>query len=376
MNYKQCEDFLELHKYNEDLEQTKFEKLRQTVKELRREETSQAEVSQTDKLMITFNPLTFTVATVNHLGYALKFAGYQTMVYCQKNLGDYRNRWKIGNKPLSQKKLCEAVEQIQTALVQLSMDQVPSRSQMELLITETLFLASDWKVLVWYGRNENAPALEEAISYQASLAEDIPYKMKTKSLKKQVFDFGKWEKVTLTAPGREAFRGACQFLQLIDFLEEKGLKLEERWVRAALEDTSVNNYFGVIGRKPLFVLDEAQDRQSAFRLKEDMEEYLSGKQVVLLMGATKRTDIESILETLCEKVSFVLTVAPPVRDRIPSYELAQNVMKYHPGVSAVDSMEEAIEILGVMLPKDGAVLAVGCEEMLSQVIAIVNREIF
>ncbi|MBQ7359265.1 MAG: hypothetical protein IJW63_04115 [Lachnospiraceae bacterium] len=371
MNYKQCEDFLELNRYNEDLSEDTLESLRHSLYE---RIGARIDVG---RVILCLEPIIYSAATVAYLEHTLKLAGFKTMTYCEDALGDYRNRWKIGGKTISQKSLCEIVEMIQDGCQNEQVDtKIPSRIQVEQLVAEMLFVQSDAKVMLWHGFFYQMPRIEGVERYDVPSVSLKPYKVSSKNLKKQVFDYGEEKKVSLVAPGKEALVGACQTLELLDFLREKGLKVEEKHARAAFEEVQVRNYFGRIGNKPLFVLDEAQNKQTAQRLKEDIEEYLPGKQVVLLLGATKKTDIEGLLEQLCSKASFVLTVAPPGIDRIPSYELAQQVLRHHPGVSAVDSLEEAMEIIGMVLPKDGAVLAVGCKEMLSQVMAIVNKDVF
>lgn len=394
MNYKQCEDFLELNRYNEDLSEASLDRLRQSLYErlggvkgdvtktesiamdAHKEVFDVADNAGVGKRIFCLEPLFFSVNTVAYLGRALKLAGYQVMVYDEDALGDYRNRWKIGGKTISQKRLCEIVEMVQEASLQNPNQQAPSRKQLEQLMTEIVFCQSDAKVMLWHGFFSQVPRIDGVDRCDVPSVSLKPYKVSSKNLRKQVFDYGEQKKVSLAALGKEALEGACQTLELLDFLNENGLKVEVKHVRAAFEEVLAWNHFGIIGNRPYFVLDVAQSTQAAQRLKEDIEEYLPGKQIVLLLGATKKTNVEGLLGILCGKASFVLTVAPPRIDRIPSYELAQQVLKYHSGVSAVDSLEEAMEIIGMVLPKDGVVLAVGCNEMLSQVMAIVNKDIF
>ena len=72
-----------------------------------------------------------------------------------------------------------------------------------------------------------------------------------------------------------------------------------------------------------------------------------------------------MIPILIRKASFVITVAPSVRERIPSFDLASQIMQSYPAVTAVDSLEEAGEIVEMVLPKDGAVVTVGCAKLLS-----------
>ncbi len=78
------------------------------------------------------------------------------------------------------------------------------------------------------------------------------------------------------------------------------------------------------------------------------------------MGILKDKDYEKIIELTARYADQILTVAPPDNPRaMSSYELAREVARVHPRVTAVDSLEEAVEISHLLADREDVILAFG-----------------
>lgn len=381
MNYKQCEEFLEQNRSNEDICSSQLGILRSKLIEhlgLGKTLQERSVSGQAGMIALCFDDTLSHAWAMLFLEKALKEAGIKTICFSEMALGDYRNRWKIAGKSLSQKSLCEMIECMNEVL-ELMKDSgettvsIPSIKQIELLVAEMVLYQSDAMVLLYSKRFQDLPKMEGVFYFEVPDDQEASYKITKQTQKKQFLDYKDWKGIQLASLGKEALLGACQVVDLQPFWLKHGWKVEERHLRAAFEDNYLAAGCGVASAKPLILLDCVWDVKDAQRLTEDIKQYLPDKQVILILGATKQTKVEEILPILCPQISYILTVAPPRVDRIPSYELAQEVLKVSSYVTAVDSLEEAFEIVRMVLPKDGVVITVGCQELLNRVIQIVNK---
>ena len=360
MNYKQCLEFLELNTENKDLSEQQYNHLRARLQIQ----------SRAGKKMICLDTATHGLFPMVYLERALKEAGIKCMVFSKRVLEDYRARWRCGGKMISQKTLCEIIEKIGDFA-----EDKPSLYQIELLAAEMAFGQSGAEVLLL--EKEDADRLtfaqEDRLDLESlHMDKSLSYKIRKKNLKRQTIETHTHKNVQLGTLGQEAAKGACQVLEWLPILQEKGLDLEEKHLRKAMEDTYVTPAFGMVCTKPLVFVDDTTTGQQADRLIEDIETYLTDKPVVMVWGATKETKTGEMLQAFCPRVSYILTVAPPGKNRIPSYDLAQEILGTTPNVTAVDSLEEAYEIIKMILPKDGVVLVVGNLQLLRKYMSLIE----
>lgn len=128
-------------------------------------------------------------------------------------------------------------------------------------------------------------------------------------------------------------------------LEEKGYSIPEQALRQGLKQTTWYGRFSVIGRKPLFIVDGAHNEDAAQKLADSIEFYFTNKKIIYIMGILKDKEYDKIIAHTQAYADQIITVTPPQNPRaMHAYELAQEVAKVHPMVTAVDSLEEAVEI--------------------------------
>ena len=69
----------------------------------------------------------------------------------------------------------------------------------------------------------------------------------------------------------------------------------------------------------------------------------------------------------------IITVTTPNNPRaLPAYELAREVAKVHRNVTAVDSLEEAVEMSRLLAGKDDVIIAFGSLSFLGKLMEIVG----
>ena len=78
------------------------------------------------------------------------------------------------------------------------------------------------------------------------------------------------------------------------------------------------------------------------------------------MGVLRDKEYEKIISLTHSLADQIITVTPPDNKRAMSaYDLACEVAKVHPNVTAADSLEEAVEISYLLAGKEDCIVAFG-----------------
>ena len=192
-------------------------------------------------------------------------------------------------------------------------------------------------------------------------------------LEKQRFDYKNRKKLEISLAGKYQPENAALALEVIDILAEKGFRIPERAVYQGLTETKWPGRFTVIGKKPYFVVDGAHNEDAAKRLAESIDIYFTNKRIIYIMGVLKDKEYEKIIGLTASYADHIITVTPPENPRaLPAYELAKEIYAVHPKVTAVDSLEEAVEMSTLLTQKEDVIIAFGSLSYLGRLMRIVE----
>ena len=194
-------------------------------------------------------------------------------------------------------------------------------------------------------------------------------------LEKQRFDYKNRKKLEISLAGRCQPENAALALDVIDILMEKGFSVSEEAIVRGLAETRWPGRFTVIRKKPYFVVDGAHNEDAAKRLAESIEYYFTNKRIIYIMGVLKDKEYEKIIRLTAPYAEHILTVTSPRNPRaLPAMELAREVALVHSQVTAVDSLEEAVEMSTLLAGKDGVIIAFGSLSYLGKLMEIVEEK--
>lgn len=163
-------------------------------------------------------------------------------------------------------------------------------------------------------------------------------------------------------------------LEAVYALQEKGYSVTEDAIRKGLCRTVWQGRFSVIAQKPLFVVDGAHNEDAAKKLARSVEFYFTNRRIIYIMGMLRDKEYEKVIRLTREYADQIITITPPENPRAMSaYELAQEIAKVHPKVTAVDSLEEAVEMARLLAKPEDVILAFGSLSFLGKLIKIVER---
>ena len=204
---------------------------------------------------------------------------------------------------------------------------------------------------------------------EVSKAKKIRY-----GIEKQRFDYEGWKNLEISLAGIHQIDNAVLAIEVIKALSDKGFEVPEKSLRQGLKDTQWLGRFSLMGKKPFFVVDGAHNEDAAKKLAQSIEFYFTNKRIIYIMGILRDKEYEKLIELTHSYADQILTVTTPNHARsMTAYELATEVAKVHPNVTAVDSLEEAVEIAYLLAGKEDVIIAFGSLSFMGKLMNIVEK---
>lgn len=361
-------------------------------------------------------------STSAYIAHMLMAAGFHVGRYVSPTITDYRERFQIGKRMITQKDLCEYVEHLKAVCEELVAEGYPHPTPFEV---ETalgfLYFADkkcDYVVLevgmggatdatnvipapvacVWasismdhmgfLGKDLTSIARVKAgIAKEGSLlisckqeqeVEEVLQKQAEQvggslviadaskatgikyGLTTQQFSYKGLSKLKIHLAGTHQISNAVTAVEVMLQLREIGVDISDKAIYKGLEDTLWQARLEVLGKQPLFVIDGAHNEDAARKLVSSIETYFSGKRIIYIMGVLKDKEYEKILSMTAKYAEHILTITPPENPRaLGAYELALAAREYHNQVTNLSSLEEAVEVSHLLADKDTVILCFG-----------------
>lgn len=362
----------------------------------------------------------------------LTAAGYKVGRYISPTISDYRERFQIGTRMITQKDLCSLAERLQIVCEKLTQEGQahPTAFEVETAMGFLYFAEKDCDYVVlevgmggatdatnvtpapiacvWTSISMDhmqylGKSLAEIASVKAGIAKagalfisckqepDVEQVLKDRvqqirqqeegekkdiglhiadvssatgiryGLTTQQFNYKGLTKLKIHLAGTHQIANAVLAVETILQLRSAELAdISEQAIYQGLEMTTWPGRLEVLGKKPLFVVDGAHNEDAAVKLASSIETYFAGKRLIYVMGVLKDKEYEKILALTAHYAAHILTITPPDNPRaLDALELAEAARQYHPCVTNLSSLEEAVEIAHLLADKDSVILCFG-----------------
>lgn len=193
-----------------------------------------------------------------------------------------------------------------------------------------------------------------------------------RGLEKQTFSYKEYKNLTITMAGTYQIENAMLAVDAADQLKESGFKIPEKAVYRGLEKAEWPGRFQILSKKPYFIADGAHNRDGARRLTESIRFYFTNRRIIYIMGMLRDKEQDEILKETCSLASQILTVSTKGERGLAAYDLACLASDYHNNVTAVDSIQEAVELSYLLSDKDTVIVAFGSLSYLGELMKIVE----
>ena len=194
-------------------------------------------------------------------------------------------------------------------------------------------------------------------------------------LERQRFDYGGCRQLEITLAGNYQVDNGVLAVETLFALQERGFCIPEEKLRQGMKEIVWPGRFTIIGKKPYFIVDGAHNEDAAKRLAESIQFYFTNKRIIYIMGMFRDKEYDKVIALTHSYADQIITVAAPDNPRAMSaYDLACEIKKVHPKVTAVDSLEEAVEMSRLLAGKDDVIIAFGSLAFLGRLMEIVKEK--
>ncbi|MCM1123802.1 MAG: bifunctional folylpolyglutamate synthase/dihydrofolate synthase [Eubacterium sp.] len=349
------------------------------------------------------------VSTVLHT------AGYKVGRFISPAVTDYRERFQVDGRMITQSGLCKYLEPVRQAAEGMAAEGLPHPTafevetavaflyfldkQCDLVVLETGLggaldatnvisntLAAVFTSISMDHMNVLGDSLEQIASAKAGIIKDKCYVISAKQppeamkairqaalfrkaklytadagraknikygMAKQSFSYDKYKNIEITMPGQFQIENAVVALEVLSALGRQGYSVAEDKLRKGFAQTKWHGRFDVIGKKPLFIADGAHNEDASIKLAQSIQFYFTNRKIIYIMGMLKDKEYDKVIRNTYELAQQIITVTPPVAERaMHAYELAQAVREYHDSVTVADSVQEAVEMAYLLAGQD------------------------
>lgn len=193
------------------------------------------------------------------------------------------------------------------------------------------------------------------------------------------FSYKKYKNILLSLRGRYQLLNAATALEVLNCLTEQyHFQIPEETVKKAFAQIEWPARFEKIASAPDVYLDGAHNEDAARQLAETIAFYkaqgsFTNKKIIYIMGVLRDKEYDKIVKETYSFADMIITVKTPDNKRaLEAYELAKTVSRYHPNVTASDSLCEAVEMAYLMGGKDSVIIAFGSLSYLGELKAIIQ----
>lgn len=170
-----------------------------------------------------------------------------------------------------------------------------------------------------------------------------------------------WQPIRLTIPllGYHQVENAATAYSALQVARQEGLSISEEAIRQGLAQVNWPGRFEILRRNPALIVDSAHNRDSALRLRLAIEDYLPGKPVILVFGASEDKDVHGMFAELLPRVKRVVATQSVHPRAMEAQKLVEMAHQFGVPAVAVLPLERALEIALEQAGSEAVVLAAG-----------------
>ncbi len=159
--------------------------------------------------------------------------------------------------------------------------------------------------------------------------------------------------------GAHQVQNALTAYAALKVINKTGIKISSAAIRKGFGAVSWPGRFEILQNDPLVVIDSAHNLDSAEKLAQTIRDYLPGRSISLVFGASEDKDVTGMLGALSpviERVMVTQSVHPRSYDAV---QLAEAARKFGLPVAVDPQLESALEQAFASLKPDGALVITG-----------------
>ena len=145
----------------------------------------------------------------------------------------------------------------------------------------------------------------------------------------------------------------------LQIAQQEGLEVPESAIASGFSSVYWPGRFEILRMSPPVIVDSAHNRDSALKLRRTMEEYLGGRPVIILFGASEDKDIRGMFEELLPGMRMLIATQSVHPRAMDARLLAEMAAEFGIKSQAVLPLEAALEAAIQEAGDEAVVLACG-----------------
>ena len=195
------------------------------------------------------------------------------------------------------------------------------------------------------------------------------------SLQGQDFAFEGFGKLHLSLLGRNQLCNAAMALHVVEALRDNGWAITDEAVHEGLSTVSWPGRFELLRRCPDVIADGGHNVQCMLSLKENILDYLSGREIIAVTGVMADKEYERMYFPVMPLIRRFITVEPPNPRALGADDLAKALREMGAEAQSAKSVEEGMRTAMELAKPDDCVLVFGSLYMLGQVRSFIFNEV-
>lgn len=170
-----------------------------------------------------------------------------------------------------------------------------------------------------------------------------------------------WEPLTLWMPllGHHQVENAATAYTALQVVRDNGLQISDEDIQKGFASVQWPGRFELFRTNPPVIVDSAHNQDSALRLRLAIDDYLPGKPVILVFGASEDKDIRGMFAELLPRVNSVIATQSIHPRAIEAVALVDMAQRFGCQAEAVLPIEDAIKKALDLAGDDMAVVVAG-----------------
>lgn len=375
-------------------------------------------------------------STLAYLSTVLQCAGYRVGRFISPAIFEYREKIQVNGRPITKKAVCELMEELKGVCDEMTEEGLPHPTPFEVetamafryfeqrkcdivvlecgmggrLDATNLIKAAKLAVLTSISMDHTkflGDSLEKIAGEKAGIIKPGCHVISTKQVpeveavirktaaelgvsvtvadpseakhirygvERQRFDYEEYKGLEITLAGKYQIENALLAVCAARKLRELGFSISEKALRRGLRETVWPGRFQVIAKRPLFLVDGAHNEDGAKKLAQSIEFYFTNRRIIYIMGVLRDKDYGKIIDLTHALADQIIAVKTPDNPRaMDSFELAAEIARVHRNVTAVDSLEEAVEMSYLLAGREDVIIAFGSLSYLGRLMKIVEK---
>jgi dihydrofolate synthase / folylpolyglutamate synthase len=169
-------------------------------------------------------------------------------------------------------------------------------------------------------------------------------------------------RLTIPLLGQHQVENAATAYTALMVLRQEGFNISDAALAQGFAQVIWPGRFEILSKQPFLVIDSAHNRDSASRLRQAMEDYFPGREVILVFGASEDKDINGMFSEL-----------------FPGIQQAVMTQSIHPRAAAAAKLAELAEKFGKpinIIPRIEDALAFALDQVGDKKVILVTGSLF